>query len=72
MTIGGARMIGDVNAVTWERLAGELGFSRRFADSARDEITDRAVSEAHALVEEEAHGNEAARGVLAGMLERSQ
>lgn len=72
MTIDGARTIGEVNAVTWERLARELGFSQRFADSARNEITDRAVSEASALVEEEAHSNEAAREVLAGILKRSQ
>jgi serine/threonine-protein kinase HipA len=72
MTIGGARMIGDVDAVAWEMLARELGFSRRFADSARDEITGRAISEARTLVEEEAHSNEAAQEVLAGILERSQ
>lgn len=72
MTIAGARMIGDVDTVTWKKLARELGFSQRFADSARSEIIGRAVSEAHALVEEEAHGNEAARQVLAGILERSQ
>jgi serine/threonine-protein kinase HipA len=72
MTIGGARMIGDVDAVAWEMLARELGFSRRFADSARDEITGRAISEGRTLIEEEAHSNEAAQEVLAGILERSQ
>lgn len=70
MTIDGARMIGDVDAVAWDKLARELGFSQRFADSARNEITGRAVSEARTLVEEEAHSNEAARRVLAGIVER--
>lgn len=72
MTIDGARMIGDVDSVAWDKLAHELGFSRRFSDSARNEITGRAVSEARTLVEEETHNNEAARQVLAGILERSQ
>jgi serine/threonine-protein kinase HipA len=72
MTIGDARMIGEVDAVTWEKLARELSFSQRFANSARNEITSHTVSEARALVEEEAHSNEAARQVLAGILERSQ
>ncbi len=71
MSIGGARAIGDVDAKAWDELAGELGFSKRFADSARDEITSRAVAEARALAEEEAHDNEAAGRVLAGILERS-
>jgi serine/threonine-protein kinase HipA len=72
MSIDGARVIGEVNAGAWDKLAGELGFSKRFADSARDEITSRVVSEARALVEEETHGNEAARQVLAGILERGR
>ena len=71
MSIGGARTISEVNAKAWDELASELGFSKRFADSARDEVTSRVVAAARALVEEEAHSNEAAEHVLAGILQRS-
>lgn len=71
MSIGGARAIGEVDARAWGELASELGFSKRFADSAREETTDRVVTEARALVEEETHANKAARQVLEGILERS-
>lgn len=72
MTIDGARMIEEVDAAAWDKLAGELGFSKRFADSARDEITSRAVSEARTLIEDAVYDNEAARQVLAGVLKRSR
>ena len=71
MTIDGARMIGEVDTTAWDKLAGELDFSKRFASSTRSEITSRVVSEAGNLVVEEQHSNEPARQVLAGILERS-
>lgn len=70
MSIGGARMISEVNETAWDKLAGELGFSKRFADSARNEITSRVVVEAQALVGEEAHSNATARQILTGILDR--
>jgi serine/threonine-protein kinase HipA len=70
MSIGGARMISEVNETAWDKLAGDLGFSKRFADSARNEITSRVVVEAQALVGEEAHSNATARQILTGILDR--
>ena len=72
MSIDGARIIGEVDATAWQKLAGELGFSKRFANSTREEITERVVFEAQALAEEDSHSNGVSKRVLAGIMERSR
>jgi hypothetical protein len=72
MSIGGARMLDEVDKQSWLDLADSVGLSQRYARTTLASTTERVVIEASAVVEEPGYLNDHAHGVYEGVLERSE
>jgi serine/threonine-protein kinase HipA len=72
MSIDGAGDIGEVDGRAWEKLAGQAGYSRRFAADATKTMVDRALREADRLAADPTHGNATVELIRAGIHERGR
>jgi len=70
MSIDGARTLDEVDTAAWMKLAREVGYSRRFAQSTTDEVVEGVLAEAHALAAEPDNENETVALVLEGINRR--
>jgi serine/threonine-protein kinase HipA len=71
MSLDGARQIEDVDVRVWETLAGEAGYSSRFARIATASTIERVIAEAEKLADLPRHRNETVDAVIEGIRERS-
>lgn len=71
MNIGDAREIGAVDDDAWEALAGQAGYSKRFARRTTDELVGRVIEEARSPADDLRHRNETVERIVAGIMERA-
>lgn len=70
MSIDGAADIEEVDERAWDKLAGQAGYSRRFAAETTKAMVDRTVREADRLAADPAYGNATVEQICAGIDER--
>jgi serine/threonine-protein kinase HipA len=71
MSIDGARLIEEVDAVAWARLADEIDYSRRFVISQTSDLVGGVMEESRKLVDDEPHDNGMARSIAEGIEKRT-
>lgn len=71
MSLDGARRIEEVDARAWATLAGEAGYSLRFARTATASMVGRVIAEAEKLAKLPRHRNETVDAVIEGIHARA-
>ncbi len=72
MSIDGARLIEEVDAAAWVRLAEEINYNRRFVITETADLVGRTIAESRKLVSDELHDNTVAHSIADGIEERAE